>query len=257
MPADRSRAHGRPRGRAAPSRTQGAGGVPANEMLVRAERMLLVSDLVGGLVHELNNPLGVVIGQSHLLRDRLTGSREAVAVERLARAAERCAQIGRSFAIVAREEPPEPRWVALNPLVEETLSLFAYAFCTAEVLVERELDAGVPGLLADPREVRLLVANLLAGALRAVRAGSPPRILRVITRCHPKTRSPVLDVDHNGPRLLPVREAGVLSPPPQKATAAGPPSLFLADHIARSLGARLTTEGTTKTFARVEFAKRR
>lgn len=249
MPADRKSAkrsdarghgHGTPRARRAARRNPTLN----EDASLQAERMLVLADLVPGLVHELNSPLSVLLGQAQVLHERLAGGPEATGAARLARAAERCAQVARQFAVLARDASPERTVVALNPVVEETLALFAFPLRAAMVTLERDLGADTPSLLADPHELRVLVASVVRSALRTARERPGERVIRVRTSQHPERGAAVLEVSHGAP----TPEAEVSGPD------ALPPSLFLADQIVRNLGGVLTRPQGGRVFARVEFA---
>jgi C4-dicarboxylate-specific signal transduction histidine kinase len=198
---------------------------------LRAEAMLVVADLLGGVLHELNNPLGILVAQALVLQERLGETPEGVRAARIARAAERCARLAREFSSLARETPRELRVLELNPIVQETLFLFGHAVTAARVEVQVLLQPGLPSLKADSRDLRLVVAGLLGCALHALRGASGPPVLRVATRVADDPRRVLLEIGHNGPAT---------SGEPRAVEGAGDaPTTYLPARLVEQAGGRL------------------
>jgi C4-dicarboxylate-specific signal transduction histidine kinase len=203
--------------------------------VVRAEAMLAMADLLGGVLHDLNNPLSAVLGQAHVLKERFPLGPDRTAAERISRAADRLARIARSFVLVARETREQATLLSLNAVIEETLPVFAYPLALHGIAPELALAPASPSLFARPRDVRLLVVGLLAPVLEA--AGTePPARLRIAT-ARPRRELARLEVSCPGGSLDPTFEPRVLR-------AAGRPSLYLAARQATRLGGSLSLEGS-------------
>jgi signal transduction histidine kinase len=205
------------------------------DRLVRAEGMLLLADLLGGVLHELNNPLSVVLGQAAVLKDRLGDGPERAAVDRIVRSADRLAQITRNFVTLAREAPARPLLLPLNGVVEESLAFFAYSMTVRRVRLESNLAAASPSLYIDPREVRLLVASLIGVALEGASAPGEGACLRIETERKAPSGA-VLTVSCPGGHLPTDTKPRLVGP----SDGPGVPSLFLAAQLARTLGATMT-----------------
>src|SRR5439155_927587 len=82
---------------------------------------------------ELNNPLTVVIGQAHLLREGEAGGSLVQRAQKIHTAADRCVRIVRNFLALARQHTPERREVRLNDVAREAVELLAYELRTGNV----------------------------------------------------------------------------------------------------------------------------
>lgn len=87
--------------------------------LLQAQKLESIGQLTGGLAHDFNNILGIVIGNLELLREDLSPEERALAQESALLAAQRGVDITRSLLAVARRQPLEPREVNLNLLLRE------------------------------------------------------------------------------------------------------------------------------------------
>jgi len=197
--------------------------------------MLLLADLLGGVLHELNNPLSVVLGQAAVLKERLGEGPERTAVDRIVRSADRLAQVARSFVALAREGASKPLLLSLNEIVEETLGFFGYSLSVRRVRLETNLAPVSPMLYVDPRETRLLVASLVGLALEAASAPGGGCLLRVETERRPRSVAGLV-VSCPGSALHPRSEPRLFEP----SESPGGPTLFLADQITRALGGTMT-----------------
>jgi hypothetical protein len=143
------------------------------------ERRSLLSRLVAGFAHELNNPLSVLMGQASLLRRAMAEGPLAARADRIAEAGERCARIVRSLVSLA-DPPGAPALVDLDRVVRETLELLAHGLRSRSIDVRFEPAAPLPAL-AEPRSLRELVAHLVLCAEEALEEAPAPRILVVKT----------------------------------------------------------------------------
>jgi len=100
---------------------------PDGKGILHPEGMQAARDMAAGVVHEVNNILGVVIGNAHLAKKSLS---DPPAVEKyvseVRRAAEEGRELMRQLSILASEDALRPRVLSLNDLVRSaTLGLGA------------------------------------------------------------------------------------------------------------------------------------
>jgi len=100
------------------------------EMAQRNERLEVVASLIGGVAHELNNPLALLVGHATLLRRKAGDGPLADRADKIAQAAERCARIVRNFLGLARRQGPDRRPLDLGGLVKETLEILSNVYGT-------------------------------------------------------------------------------------------------------------------------------
>jgi len=146
--------------------------VRQREELHQSEKIKALGSLLSGIAHELNNPLSVVVGRSVLLEEKLRGSAQQGAAEKLRTAAERCARIVRTFLAMARQQAPVRQPVRLGDVVEAALELFASRLRSAGVTVQVAMPEDLPEVLGDAGQLGQVFGNLLVNAQQAM-AGQP------------------------------------------------------------------------------------
>jgi signal transduction histidine kinase/CheY-like chemotaxis protein len=171
------------------------------EALYQSEKLAAMGSLLSSVAHELNNPLAAVLMHADLLREELSHSPAIELADEVARAAERCTRLVRTFLALARQHTPERTAVALNSLVTETVELLAYALRVDNVAVQLELAENLPLLWADPHQIQQVITNLITNAHQAMREASTPRQLTLTTQRNPVRTCVTLAVTDTGPGI--------------------------------------------------------
>ena len=208
------------------------------------EKLAAMGTLLAGVAHELNNPLGVVLGQANLLRRAVGEGPNAQRAEKIERAAERCARIVKSFLSLARHHPPERARAELNGIVGDAAELLSYPLRMENVDLQLHLGGEMPVLWADPHELHQVVVNLVTNARQAMRAKAPPHRIALRTRFDASRQRVVLEVEDDGPGVPPEIRPRIFEPffttkPPGEGTGLG---LSLCRGIVESHGGSIEVE---------------
>lgn len=149
----------------------------AQEELVRRERLATLGQLAGGVSHELRNPLGVIKNSVYYLKMVLPeeeGLRKHLAI--LEREVATATRIVSGMLDFARTTPPTRAATDINRLISDGLERL---MGPDSVRIERDLAEGLPPLMVDADQVRLVLDNLLSNAMQAMPDGG---VLTVRTR---------------------------------------------------------------------------
>lgn len=152
--------------------------------LLRAQRQMAWKEVAQRVAHEIKNPLTPIalsaerIGR-HL--DRPTEDSPSV-IRKCSEVILGCVGTLRTlvdqFAALAQFPAPQPRPSDINQIVEDALLLFHGRL--DGITLHKELDRGLPHVMADPDAVKRALANLIDNAAEAMQ-GSLLRVLTVET----------------------------------------------------------------------------
>ena len=172
------------------------------ERLLQSEKIATMGSLLAGVAHELNNPLSVVLGQTHLLRESAREPGIAAAIEKITTGADRCVRIVRKFLALARQQPPERSQVGLNGLVEDSVELLAYELRNDNIQVMLRLADDLPILWADSHQLQQVLINIVTNAHHAVRQRpADRRMISITTRADSAHQRVHVDIADTGPGI--------------------------------------------------------
>jgi PAS domain S-box-containing protein len=154
--------------------------------LRRAERFATMGTLIGGVAHELNNPLQAIAGFAELLLDGEPSDEEqGAALETISREARRASRIVTDLRLLARqahEESVRLEAVDVNDVVRHVLRTREYALSTGGIELKLGLAPALPTVLGDPERLEQAVLNLVVNAEQALAEATGPRRLVIATR---------------------------------------------------------------------------
>ncbi|MFA6092013.1 MAG: ATP-binding protein [Elusimicrobiota bacterium] len=171
----------------------------ARDHLIQSEKLSAMGQLAAGIAHELNNPMGVILGFAQaLIKHRGDDSFLSTPLRSIEREALRCKTLIQNLLVFSRVGRPEQREpLDINVCVEGALSLVTAQSSIKEMLLVKECAAGLPKLLLNNTQIQQVVINLCNNALDAMHRGGT---LAVKTRLEKKHSSDyvVLEVSDTG-----------------------------------------------------------
>jgi len=142
------------------------------EQLIHAGKMAAVGALVAGLSHELNNPLGIIVGYAQGLLRRAPldapGRESLAAIERQAL---RCAHLVRSLLDFSRSSRSQLEETVIPPLVERVVELARGQARRKQIDLRWTPRSHLPILISRPQDIESVLMNLVSNAIDATPAG--------------------------------------------------------------------------------------
>ncbi|MGA2268817.1 MAG: ATP-binding protein [Bryobacteraceae bacterium] len=140
--------------------------------LRHADRLATIGQLAAGVAHELNEPLGGILGFAQLIgKDPKLPRRTANDVEKIVKAALHAREVIQNLLIFARQKTPRKTQVNLNRIVEEGLYFLESRCAKAGIGLSCVLAPDLPDINADPSQLHQVMVNLLVNAIQAMPEG--------------------------------------------------------------------------------------
>jgi len=142
------------------------------EQLRHADRLATIGQLAAGVAHELNEPLGHILGFAQLVQKCPGLPVQAQAdIDKILTTSLYAREIVKKLLIFARQIPPQKTKVNLNHLVKEGLSFFESRCASDGVKIVCALSSDIPEIDADPSQLNQVFVNLIVNALQAMPDG--------------------------------------------------------------------------------------
>jgi len=149
------------------------------QQIVESERLAAMGAMIGGVAHELNNPLTSILGVSELLQDTETNPTSRKHLGMLQQQARRAAEIVQNLTYFSRPPAPGKSRINLAEVVERTLNLHAYSLRKNNITIDFLKEPGMPYALGDPHQLMQVFLNLIVNAEQAIRETRDKGTLRI------------------------------------------------------------------------------
>jgi two-component system, cell cycle sensor histidine kinase and response regulator CckA len=138
------------------------------QQLIQAQKMESIGRLAGGVAHDYNNMLSIIVGYTEMLLDKVQPQDPLhVDLTEIFKAAQRSTDITRQLLAFARKQTIAPKVVDLNAIVERMLRMLGR-------LIGEDIDlTWMPGnrvwpVKIDPSQIDQVLANLCVNARDAI-----------------------------------------------------------------------------------------
>lgn len=136
--------------------------------LHQAQKMELVGRFAGGVAHDYNNMLGVILANADLALDRLPPNQpERKHLVEITRAARHSAELTGQLLAFARQQPVDPRLMDLNEAMTGILDVLG-RLVRPEIRMTWTPETGAWKVMMDPTQLNQVLTNLVVNARDAI-----------------------------------------------------------------------------------------
>ena len=145
-----------------------------------ADRLATIGQLAAGIAHELNNPLGDILGFAQLAAKHPDMPDAAHAdLKRIVKCCLYAREIIKKVLLFSRQMTPRKTNVKLNDLIEEWMDVIDVQCQKKSIEIKLTLDRRLPEITGDPFQLNQVLVNLVNNAIDAMPAGG---VLTIKTR---------------------------------------------------------------------------
>ncbi len=150
------------------------------DQLRHADRLATIGQLAAGVAHELNEPLGNILGYAQLA-EKQAGLPPQVNkdLSQIVKMSLHAREVVKKLMLFARQMPPRITKVNLNLVIEEALSLLESRCVQNDITLIRRLSPELPEMTIDPSQMHQVIVNLVVNAIQAMPDGGSITITTV------------------------------------------------------------------------------
>ena len=140
--------------------------------LHHADRLATVGELAAGVAHEINEPLGSILGFAQLagkypeVPDQVKRD-----LEKIVNSSLHAREIVKKLMVFSRQVSVEKKQVSLNQIVEDSIYYFKSRCLKEGIDLDISLEPDMPAILADPVQINQVIVNIVVNAMQAMPDG--------------------------------------------------------------------------------------
>jgi PAS domain S-box-containing protein len=171
------------------------------QQLLQADRLASLGELSAGVAHEVNNPLGMILGYAQLLlRSEPEDTQNFQDLKVIEKHARNCKIIVEDLLKFARNVETRKGVLQVNDALREVVAVVDHQFKLDNVTIETKLDASMPSLYADGEKLKQVFMNLLMNARQAMEGQG---LIRISTDHDPVRNQISVTVEDTGSGIHP------------------------------------------------------
>jgi two-component system NtrC family sensor kinase len=152
------------------------------ERMIMTDRLASIGELSSGIAHEVNNPLTGVIGIVQLLMARGDIPDDILKdLQLINDEAQRASKVARNLLVFARKHANEFQFSSVTQAIEKVLELRAYDQKNNNIVVIRDFEPHLPGIVMDYFQIQQVFLNIIINAEYAMKEAHNGGILTIRT----------------------------------------------------------------------------
>ena len=171
----------------------------AQEKVHETSRLVSLGEIIGGVAHELNNPLTSVMGFSQLLLEQEKDGPNRADLEMIFKESQRAAKVVSNLLAFVRKREITKQWVALANPLERVLALKSYDLRVGNIEVDCVIEPGLPLVHADEHQLEQVFLNLVTNGQQAMTNANGRGLLKIDVSS--KNESVLLSFADDGPGI--------------------------------------------------------
>ena len=139
------------------------------EQIAQADKLASIGQLSAGIAHEINNPLGIILGYTQLLiRNEEPVSERYKDLKTIEKHVRSCKTIVEDLLNFARTSKPREDLIRVDDILDDVLNFVQQHADLDQITVKRSYDPTAPEMLLDEEKIKQVFINLVMNAKHAM-----------------------------------------------------------------------------------------
>ncbi|MFH1368434.1 MAG: ATP-binding protein [Elusimicrobiota bacterium] len=174
----------------------------AEKQVAHMERLSALGEMLAAVLHEIRNPLCVLLGYSGELRKEHDEAERQKLWENIVSASEKTSRIIKNIMDYVRlGEAPERLLLNVNDVVESALSLTGEQLVFDNISVRKDLGPDMPAVSGNAQSLEQVLINILENARHALVSQRENRAKEIRISTSYKRKTVIIEISDNGPGI--------------------------------------------------------
>jgi len=183
------------------------------EQLIQSEKLAAIGELVSGVAHELNNPLFSAMGYTELLlMDDMSVDKQKEKLNSILESINRARWIIRDLLRFARLEKVEKESIAIEEVIQKTVSLRNYELKVNNIEVEYEQENDLPTIIGNFVRLQQVFLNIIINAEHAITETGNSGLIKILCVYDEEQKKLIIEIANNGPEIPPENIGNIFDP---------------------------------------------
>jgi two-component system, NtrC family, sensor kinase len=166
------------------------------QQLIQADKLASIGQFSSGIAHEINNPLGIILGYTQLLlRGEDSESVKYQDLKTIEKHVLTCKSIVEDLLNFSLNSLPSQDMIKLNNVVEDVALFIEHHSKLEKAEIIRDYDQNIPLMFLDEKKIRQAVMNLIMNAADSI---DKKGAINISTRYKPDNNQVVIKIRDTG-----------------------------------------------------------
>ena len=139
------------------------------EQIAQADKLASIGQLSAGIAHEINNPMGIILGYTQLLlRNEDRDSEKYADLKTIEKHVRNCKSIVEGLLNFARTSKPREDIIRIDEAIDDVLSFIQQHAGLENIEVKKTYNPALPQMLLDEKKIKQVLMNLIMNAKHAI-----------------------------------------------------------------------------------------
>lgn len=164
------------------------------EQMAQADKLASIGELSAGVAHEINNPMGIILGYTQLLMRHEDGdSQRREDLKTIEKHVLHCKSIVEDLLNFARTSSPKKALCDIHQIIDDVVHFIQQHVNPGGIDIQKSYDRDLGPLLVDEKKIKQVLINLIMNAKHAIGRQGTIIIRTGRTQCNGKALISVQD----------------------------------------------------------------